>query len=450
MMCNKKMMSSRIIRIAGALLCTGLLAGCAAESSDSVVKLKSEVETQTKLSAKDKDQSDKSSVSPSIPLREALEAPETCSRRAEDFSGRLQIVTEATVDIPTVFEAPVLPVVKQPLDQAQIDRITKAFFQNADVYDAQAYRKDQTLKKLQAPYTFQEEPMDAWDASVGTTNKVYGAVRLPDQSCCRYDLEQREGYTGAWMKKTDGMDGLWEARPYAWASYDAMKSLYTWVVDEKTLADKIGISQKEAKKTADTMAARLQIKDLEAAACEPVLEMDANYKGVPGKENVTGYGYAFHYTRKPGGIPVTYTQNTTAGCEVLDIYVTKDGIDEILFANPLTYGEAETEAGQLLPFSDIMDIYEKMLAVSREGMFVDQRDGVRDADAPVQSMAYHTERIKFGYARIGGMLVPVWDFFGTYELSYDGKNKIRVCDTQKSFLTIRAADGTVVDRAAGY
>ena len=66
-----------------------------------------------------------------------------------------------------------------------------------------------------------------------------------------------------------------------------------------------------------------------------------------------------------------------------------------------------------------------------------------------------------GYARIyepstdahTGLLVPVWDFFGTrkIESDYYGDNYSDTTDDPTwSYLTINAVDGSIIDRGLGY
>lgn len=81
-----------------------------------------------------------------------------------------------------------------------------------------------------------------------------------------------------------------------------------------------------------------------------------------------------------------------------------------------------------------------------------------------KDLTYKIDRIVFGYTRIyepqsdsrSGMLVPAWDFFGSYEGTYkEGKEEGRSEDFRdttryESYLTINAIDGSVIDRGLGY
>lgn len=392
-------------------------------------------------------------------IHSVLQAPTRYRSKAEDLNGRLKILTDAVVEVPDVNKVSSVAVRPHSFEQPDIDKITEAFFGEADVYDAKAYIQEKTLQKLEKPYIFEQEQIDAWDKTRGVTNKVYGAAISDNGACFRYDLEKRDRMPmSVWIKRVSSFDQLDDVNPYGWFEYDSMKSLYEWVPEKKALREMIGISKKEAQNIADEMAAKLDLPDMQASVCEYVIELDRKYQGAPQKENMINAGYVFHYTRNINEMPVTYTMESGGRPETFDVYVTKDGIDEISLSNLYETGEIKTENLELLPFADIMAVFEKMMAVRSTGLFQDERGSGKDVGAPVQTGTYYTKKIKLGYMRICSpqpeqnqdVLIPVWDFFGEYDLSYDGVHTTRVKDAAKSFLTIHAVDGIVIDRAAGY
>ncbi len=50
--------------------------------------------------------------------------------------------------------------------------------------------------------------------------------------------------------------------------------------------------------------------------------------------------------------------------ESLCFYVDKDGIESMTYSNPYTIGKIKTENLNLLSFSEVMKIYEKMMVVT--------------------------------------------------------------------------------------
>ena len=180
------------------------------------------------------------------------------------------------------------------------------------------------------------------------------------------------------------------------------------------------------------------------------------------KEKTTDYCYQFHYARKINEIPITYTMAwggaledmdsvmETWGYEILNIYVTRDGIHTVEFMNQYDIGEVKTENLNLMSFEEIMKIYEKMMIIQNADVL--NYENKRE---------YRIDRITFGYSRIyepstssqTGLLVPVWDFFGSFSgtseyegVQYDHTNTAKY----QSYLTINAVDGSIIDRDLGY
>ena len=198
----------------------------------------------------------------------------------------------------------------------------------------------------------------------------------------------------------------------------------------------------------------LQFSDWSYALCNN-LEEDNSLSNL-------GSGYAIYYTRTINGIPITQTMADGGALEDMDstmetwsyeslyFFVDKDGIESMSYSNPYTIGETKTENLNLLPFSEIMKTYEKMMVVTNADNMEYEKSRVYDID-----------RIVLGYARIyepstdphTGLLVPVWDFFGSRKVEgdYDGNSYSDITDYPSwSFLTINAVDGSTIDRDLGY
>ena len=72
-------------------------------------------------------------------IRSVLQAPSRYRSKAEDLNGRLKILTDAVVEVPDVNKVSSVAVRPHSFEQPDIDKITEAFFGEADVYDAKAY-----------------------------------------------------------------------------------------------------------------------------------------------------------------------------------------------------------------------------------------------------------------------------------------------------------------------
>ena len=228
---------------------------------------------------------------------------------------------------------------------------------------------------------------------------------------------------------------------------------------QKPTEESIGLSLENAKKLVQEKVDKMGITDLQCtgwdyAVCTN-LEDDNTLSNI-------GTGYHIYYNRVINGVPITQTMDSggnledmdstmeTWSYESLEFFVDKDGIASVAYRDPYIIGETKTENLSLLPFSEIMKTYEKMMVVTNA-----------DNMEYENSRVYDIDRIVLGYARIyepskdahTGLLVPVWDFFGTRktETEYDGESYSDTTDYPTwSYLTINAVDGSIIDRSLGY
>ena len=188
--------------------------------------------------------------------------------------------------------------------------------------------------------------------------------------------------------------------------------------EEKPTEESIGLSLDEAKKLVKEKVEKMGITDLQFSNWNYAEDMDSTME--------------------------------TWSYESLCFYVDKDGIESMTYSNPYTIGNIKTENLNLLSFSEVMKIYEKMMVVTNA-----------DNMQYENSRVYNIDRIVLGYARIyepstdahTGVLIPVWDFFGsmTSESEYNGETESNTSkDPNESFLTINAVDGSIINRNLGY
>ena len=233
------------------------------------------------------------------------------------------------------------------------------------------------------------------------------------------------------------------------------------------LEELAGISYEDAKQEADTIVEKLE-QDFGITGMEL---SDWAYEGyyISDSEEEMGLdalpqqvGYSLHYARVLDDIPITYTdatgghqegdieaESTTESWpyEYCDIIITADGLQQLHFHNPYEIGEVVNENVKLLDFDTIIKNYENMMLISNA-----------DISETDERIIYHIDRIKFGYARIydpkadnqSGVLVPVWDFFGTFEVKMEGQENDATGENFQSFMTINAIDGSIIDRELGY
>lgn len=230
---------------------------------------------------------------------------------------------------------------------------------------------------------------------------------------------------------------------------------------KEEMEKKIKLSPEDALAIAQEKVELLEIPNMEMTEWEYAVAWAEDFaqSGDEYKRTAQDFGYVFHYTRKLGNIPITYTVDwggnleemdsdmETWGYEVLNIYVGSDGIGKVEFNNLYDIGETKTQQVNLKSFDEIMDIYEKMMLIQNANMGED-----------LKSEVFHIDRITFGYSRIyepstdstSGILVPVWDFFGSSTSEYTTGETYTNDLKYQSYLTINAIDGSVIKRSLGY
>lgn len=508
-----------IALMAGMLLGVSLTGGCAATPEDALIKqkgkasLKNYEEAETPGAPADEGNADDESVgagdgSGDI-LRQSLGAPEHYQSEAADATGKLQVLTDADVEIPDVSKVSAIAVSAHPFGQSVIDQVTEVFFPDAKIYTMDSYNE-----MTQADYQAEIEKLKGYvsegnldpynwgtDENGNYLYDIYAVIEQLEQNYenaprernlteahPQYGLTEDDGKGGTFTRddsffgvacQPDGLAFDYIIKSYGsmdmelrierireqvsmesqimWNEYDSLKANeeQAWP-DEGDMPREAGITLEEARQIADEKAAGLQLEHMELAAWE--YGICCEFIPSESKQNMLDAGYIFHYTRKLNGIPVTFTSDwggnledmdsemETWCYEVLDIIVTEDGVDTVNYNNPYDIGEVRTENLSLLPFDEVMEIYEKMMLIQNAS-----------ALNYAISSTYHIDRITFGYTRIYepstdsrvGLLVPVWDFFGSNDLEME-TDAFTSVSRYLSYLTVNAIDGSIISRGLGY
>lgn len=211
------------------------------------------------------------------------------------------------------------------------------------------------------------------------------------------------------------------------------------------------ISLEDGRKIAEGILKQAGLMEEYTFAGERVIPL---YDTLEDREAAHKSVYEYMYTRWVLGVAETFTNTAVAlgtddltvmrpwYYERIRVFVDDEGIYALLWDSPST-AEVLYEDAALLPFEQIQSIFETQFML-RYGAFTTDIAGGR----------YEINAVKLGLARIcekdhttNALLVPVWDFFGTYT-GEDGS--VKGLDGFDSWLTINAIDGSVIDRQSGY
>lgn len=210
------------------------------------------------------------------------------------------------------------------------------------------------------------------------------------------------------------------------------------------------------------------------------------------EDNSTLEKNTFFFERMVNGVPVNYIRNSylpydelsrswideddnfhEAQCrewdnESLTMVFCSGTLQSFNHSNPIEVSDASDEALFLLPFDEVKDIFENtitMQIMTEQEYHLPAVDGIsfcRYPSVDAQSVEMTITKVQLGYMRVRegnssteGSLIPVWDFYGTWnsqEPAYaDGGNEMVIDSVTMDrigvpLLTIDARDGSVVQR----
>ncbi|MGN0276297.1 MAG: DUF6034 family protein [Hominisplanchenecus sp.] len=269
-----------------------------------------------------------------------------------------------------------------------------------------------------------------------------------------------------------------------------------WAEDEVLEKAETRITKKRMKKAADDLVETLGLSgELKYRKSEPVYRSEIDDSSYGGHLPEDSMGWRFYYVKEMDGIKMVHASNLTPPRDMMenlifaleshfgwDVYdsiaeldgryggamtqwneemfcVTFDdeGLVSVSWINPCALGENSSDNVFLLPFSEILQIFEK--SITKQYVL----EMLADMGIPVKT---EITEIRLGYMMVrddekpgSGQMVPVWDFIGTYEsesveemLGEEGNIWVQSYLKQKkseSLLTINATDGTILNWGYG-
>lgn len=207
---------------------------------------------------------------------------------------------------------------------------------------------------------------------------------------------------------------------------------------QEYVEESVQTSPQELKKKGDELLGSLGFEDMELAGYQSCVM----YEPYTHKDKLA---LQLNYTRVVDGIPVTYVADRSAYddsqqdyWETMKLAYDDEGLAQFLWCNPCKIYDMSDEYVFLLPFSDVLDIFEKEAPVVNQGY----EGGYKEIEI---------KEIKLGYmwipdisTEMEGMLIPVWDFIGSYSYIWGDDIEPIDFDQYQSFLTVNAMDGSLV------
>lgn len=397
-------------------------------------------------------------------LRERLQVPELyeCSCQSED--GIFHLNCKAEIELPDVTQIPVYEVSQGTVDQEWIDCVTEAFFGDCPIYDGASYLPDpqiygrdvENLMEKKEVHPHLEDPENPSPSPGYYSGYFYGIVEMEGE-LFSYKLERQSGnglQINILRKKPEALNEVlyWDS------GYYASEETTSYGRPSREEAEQIaGITPEQARETAEEYLNRLELHEFSPRyiCLSTCWYWPENSYGLADSRYIDA-GYLVSCTREVEGIPVTdeaqigywgETDRDDLGkwwYEKVEFFVNREGLQEARINHLYRMGEQQAENAELLDFPEIADIFEQAIQMQHE-----KTDALR--------VEITIDRVQLGYMRIynpgvditSGLLIPVWDFFGSRE--YEGENgTTKRAEPNESILTINASDGTVIDRRLGY
>ena len=195
--------------------------------------------------------------------------------------------------------------------------------------------------------------------------------------------------------------------------------------------------------------------------------------------------YVFTFTRELNGVTENLVSGSTSIEELdslvampmqnenIQIIISEDGLVSFKWNNPSSVKEMISENVELLSFDKINDIFTNQIFLSNNELDIEKQLKGQEMSFELKDKTIVIDKMKLGMARVMRqghdneyLTIPVWDFYGyetaifnqedaltarnfisDYFVSENGDAKSSV---YKTYLTINALDGSVIDRTKGY
>lgn len=406
----------------------------------------------------------------------ALDVPERYTGRFGDGTQNLGVAIDAQVIVPDVAAMPVLRVVPGQITQETVDRLCKLFLADADMY------REEDSQVTQVPWDGKlyevERIVPGGDAGTERYLGVDAAEargRLLDRSLSVWN--QSDFRNGVRFEYPDGGASITPAHSGAEISYWDNRHSKQYGKSWQPIKDVTGQSQVDqlasGALTLTPLAAATQAQAVFDALGLPVtvdsvwlyangaLEHDES-----GKAHLANmpkeFCYEVRFVHTIDGIPYILLRAAT---EILDqrgnglwswtyssafLRLDDAEIFQLGYYAPLAVTEEIAPDARLLPFEEIMRIFERMLPVQHQYSWQEEYISKR----------IEITRITLGMMRLSdqgsierGTLAPAWSFYGTSDTVFAGMRGREQADMSlaaQPCLIINAIDGSVIDVTKGY
>lgn len=444
------------------------------------------------------------------PLYGRLGVPQTYQVELEPRVEKLSITVDAVVQLPNVVGLPIARVQPTQFTQEQVIAFFNVLCSDTPMYDAgpsglsraqldenilmyqKRVREDSSNKNAKAKLEFLEaqralEPEDIEERrSSGQLREMIFSTGKPDVgrymglSAREYPLDfYKIGKGFSVRNDMDVMD--WDDESIDWGEEigahmgyrnpanapdtDGYRPAYFTIADENVVPERAKGQLSITPAQARAQVAALLKQSNSGFLTENVYLFEMVQDQEDGQPvRPSGFSYIVTCGYEVSGVPVRTVTEVNANnyktetsmapswfYERMEWEVTDKGISNFSWKAPMQVTEIVTENAALLPFSDIIEICKRMMLVVHESDVMDYTELVKKEIA-IDRIALELQRATEPDAVNGGIVIPVWNFYGneTYQYTFETDDTEDRNRLPRSLLTINAIDGSIIDAQRGY
>lgn len=471
-----------------AFLCAGLLVGCKATPDTEAITQKGNI---SEVIEKNKTEVGKDTI------RTVIKSPETEKFDLVSESGKTTVNVDAKVVVPETNGIPAAKVVNRDLSTLDLEALSKYFF------NGEEYRYARGLENMSKPEIAEmmeqikssmeddsdyEEFSDEEKEQIKQSQQDYllrlqeyydKAPETVEEIPVEYKLKDSEEEMLGENAKTFSVESTQEGviKNFTVFTGDYFNSVGFYSDGElgnfegyfDGYENKCKYSEEEAEQHCEEILKQLGVSgEYQMVRCVPTVALADDYITALDYYN----GYQISYRRVVNGVdetcdatylsgeqkeseePMSEEENMLGSMpqqyETMEFLFNKDGLSNFNWMEPMTVDSVIAENLKMISYKEAIKIFKDKVFKNSAMLSEAGMDGqTEDENAENNKVTCTVNQIKLGLMRVKNKdskgeytLIPVWDFYGTY----DGSSY----DTNNSYLTVNAMDGSIIDRSIGY
>ena len=437
---------------------------------------------------------------PTSPLYDLLGASTRYSVDLTPKSDIVKIIVDADVYLPNTLEMPTLHVEPRDFTQEEVTKLFNALCGDTVMYKAQEQMtKEEVAERIADVESEMKTATDKDRLKKLESNLAYWkedyekAPETVEKQISDGTLEERQLGIGEYLGKYKALDAyehqegyytyggkafhvygqtydkntkssydfpiggsIWYIRDQAFGQY-LNYNVRKWIADETAVpADAAGLKMTpvEARKLVEAFWTDNGFEDMAVIGVYLTRNSDTGNGG--DRKVPDPYGdnsaYVVACGRSIDGIlpPPPCPGDPHWSFESCTFTITDNGIETFNWGSPYAYGAYTTENSALLTFNKVDEIFRKMMLVKYD--ISGSGNGLTSATYRVDRVALEMSRVTDRKSSEKGLLVPVWNFYGSYYFTYEDGHAFGSDDREgfpRPLLRINAIDGTVIEPRYG-